>query len=134
MAGSKIKLVKKVKAPIDVEQDGDSESQEENPTPPPQDGGQQEAPSAAPVETPKEAPQPPPPSKPSATPAKAVSKAVEEEWVAIAMLERVEPAPTVGKFDVGRLLNVRRLEAKAGYRVPRPVAEALADAKKAVIV
>lgn len=52
-------------------------------------------------------------------------------YVRVNMYETIEPAPTVGHFNVGRELGISRLQARETYSLPKNVADVLVDARKA---
>lgn len=55
------------------------------------------------------------------------------DGVKITMLRELSPAPTVGKYNVGRELKVSKLDGGKSYRLPLDVAMVLVDSKAAVL-
>lgn len=86
-----------------------------------------------------------PPHKPGQPPAKGdkeqadaqasvSAKKSRTDLVTITVYEDIEPPPRIGDWDGKHELGITKMKAKNSYKVPRNVAEVIADAKKGTIV
>lgn len=64
-----------------------------------------------------------------AAPEVSVAPAEQDDYVKVLMSRSIDPAPTVGNFNVAEVLKIKLLKEGETYMVPRNVALVLQDAK-----